>query len=77
VTFYGPSMEDFSQEAALLEAAGAGIRIAHEQELLQGILKMLEHPSDALERGMRGQAVVRANMGAARRYAEMVIKHIG
>jgi hypothetical protein len=40
-------------------------------------LKMLEHPSDALERGMRGQAVVRANMGAARRYAEMVIKHIG
>jgi 3-deoxy-D-manno-octulosonic-acid transferase len=76
VTFYGPSMEDFSQEAAMLEAAGAGIRITNDQELLRGILQILHEPRDAQERGKRGQAVVRANMGAAERYAEMIIRHI-
>jgi len=76
VTFYGPSMEDFSQEAALLEAAGAGIRINNAQELLWGILRMLDDPKDALERGKRGQAAVRENMGAAERYAEMVIRSL-
>ena len=44
VIFYGPSMEDFSQEAALLEDAGAGIRIANTRELLKGILKILADP---------------------------------
>lgn len=76
VIFYGPSMEDFSQEAALLEAAGAGIRIGNAQELLRSILQVLDDPKDALERGKRGQSVVNANMGAAERYAEMVIRYI-
>jgi 3-deoxy-D-manno-octulosonic-acid transferase len=73
VIFYGPSMEDFSQEAALLEDAGAGRRIADEQALLEGIRKVIADPQDLQARGQRGQAVVRANMGAAARYAEMII----
>ena len=77
VIFYGPSMEDFSQEAVLLEGAGAGIRIANTQELLEGILQLLADPQDLRARGESGRAVVRANMGAAERYAEMVIKRIG
>ena len=76
VIFYGPSMEDFSQEAALLEAAGAGIRISNAQELLRGVLQVLDDPKDALERGKRGQSVVNANMGAAERYAEMVVRFL-
>ncbi len=77
VIFYGPSMEDFSQEAALLEEAGAGIRIHNTQELSEGLLHILADPQDLLARGESGQAVVRANMGAAERYAEMVARYIG
>jgi 3-deoxy-D-manno-octulosonic-acid transferase len=77
VIFYGPSMEDFSQEAALLEDAGAGIRIRDARELSEGMLEILADPQDARRRGERGRAVVLANMGAAERYAEMIIGHTG
>jgi len=77
VIFYGPSMEDFSQEAALLEDAGAGIRIRDARELSEGMLEILADPQDARRRGERGRAVVLANMGAAERYAEMIIRHTG
>lgn len=77
VIFYGPSMEDFTQEAALLEDAGAGIRITGARELLQGILKVLADPYDLRVRGERGKEVVRANMGAAGRYAEMINRYLG
>ncbi len=77
VIFYGPSMEDFSQEAMLLEEAGAGIRIHNARELSEGILQLLADPQDAKRRGERGQAVVLANRGAAERYAEMVNRYIG
>lgn len=76
VVFYGPSMEDFGQEAALLEDAGAGIRIAGAQELLKGITQLLADPQGLCARGERGRAVVRANMGAAERYAQIVIRCI-
>lgn len=76
VIFYGPSMEDFSQEAALLEHAGAGIRVNNARELSERMLQVLADPQDAQRRGERGRAVVLANMGAAERYAEMVLKFI-
>ena len=77
VIFYGPSMEDFSEEKALLEEVGCGVTIKNEQELLQGILQALEHPEDLEARGARGKAVVAANMGAAARYAERIVGEIG
>ena len=77
VIFYGPSMEDFSEEKDLLEDAGAGITINNAQELLQGILHVLGDPEELMRRGIRGQAVVAANMGAAARYAEMINRLIG
>lgn len=76
VIFYGPSMEDFSQEATLLENAGVGIRIADAKELLQAILNVLADPNDLRARGERGKVVVRVNMGAALRYAEMINKYL-
>jgi 3-deoxy-D-manno-octulosonic-acid transferase len=74
--FYGPSMEDFSQEAALLEAAGAGVRISGERELLEGMQRLLAAPEELRVRGENGRAAVRANMGAAGRYAAMIVKHL-
>jgi len=71
------SMDDFSSEAALLESAGAGIRIHNAGELMEKILQTLADPQDAQKRGERGRAVVLANRGAAKRYAEMVIRYIG
>jgi len=41
VIFYGPFMDDFSTEAALLEDAGAGIRIRNPIELLENIAESL------------------------------------
>ncbi|HOW56380.1 MAG TPA: glycosyltransferase N-terminal domain-containing protein [Smithellaceae bacterium] len=73
VIFYGPSMEDFSEEKELLEQAGAGITIRNAAELQAGIFKLLESPQDLAARGARGQAVVEANKGAAARYADFII----
>ncbi len=76
VIFYGPSMEDFTQEAKLLEDAGAGIRVNNADELLLGILTALADPDDLRALGERGRAVVRANMGAAEKYAATINRHL-
>jgi 3-deoxy-D-manno-octulosonic-acid transferase len=76
VIFYGPSMEDFSDEKTLLEKAGAGVEIRDAAELLQGIVHLLENPGELEQRGMRGKAVVAANMGAAARYAELIGRYL-
>jgi 3-deoxy-D-manno-octulosonic-acid transferase len=72
VIFYGPSMEDFSEEKVLLEEVGCGVTISNEDELLQQILQVLGNTEELEARGARGKAVVAANMGAAVRYAEMI-----
>jgi 3-deoxy-D-manno-octulosonic-acid transferase len=77
VIFYGPSMEDFTEEKALLEKAGAGVTIRNAEELLQGIICALENPEELARRGARGKAIVAANMGAAARYAELINRYIG
>jgi len=74
VIFYGPSMDDFSEEKALLEEAGCGVTIRSAEELLQKILRVLEYPEELEKRGAAGKAVVAANMGAAARYAEMIVR---
>jgi 3-deoxy-D-manno-octulosonic-acid transferase len=76
VIFYGPSMEDFSQEKDLLEEAGCGNTIRNEDELLKGIIQMLARPEELASRGERGKAVVLANIGASAGYADLISKHI-
>ena len=76
VIFYGPSMEDFSAEKALMEEAGCGVTIKNAEELLRGIIRMLDNPAEMKQRGERGKAVVLANIGAAARYADLISKHI-
>jgi 3-deoxy-D-manno-octulosonic-acid transferase len=77
VVFYGPSMEDFSNEKALLEAVGGGVTVNSGDELLHGVLSLLAHPEDLAGRGERGRAVVMANQGAARRYADLIRESLG
>jgi 3-deoxy-D-manno-octulosonic-acid transferase len=72
VVFYGPSMEDFSQERAILEGVGAGIMIQNEQGLYEGIMSLIRNPGEMRDRGQKGREAVAANMGASVRYAEMV-----
>jgi 3-deoxy-D-manno-octulosonic-acid transferase len=76
VIFYGPSMEDFSAEKALMEEAGCGVTIKNAEELLHGIIQTLENPAEMKRRGERGKAVVLSNIGAAARYADLISKHI-
>jgi 3-deoxy-D-manno-octulosonic-acid transferase len=76
VIFYGPSMEDFSAEKALMEEAGCGVTVNNAEELLRGIIQALENPAEMQRRGERGKAVVLANIGAAARYADLISKHI-
>jgi 3-deoxy-D-manno-octulosonic-acid transferase len=76
VVFYGPSMEDFTAEKALLEKVGAGVMINNKKELLQGIIDLLAKPGDLASRGAHGKEVVAANMGAATRYAELISKNL-
>ena len=76
VVFYGPFMDDFHREAALLEEAGAGIRITGEDELLEGILKLLQDQAELNRRGENGKSVVLANMGAAKRHAHVILSQL-
>jgi 3-deoxy-D-manno-octulosonic-acid transferase len=76
VIFYGPSMEDFSEEKNLLEDVGCGTTIKSAEELLQEILQALKNPEELQRRGDRGKSVILANIGAAARYADLISKHI-
>ncbi|KUG22397.1 3-deoxy-d-manno-octulosonic-acid transferase [hydrocarbon metagenome] len=76
VIFYGPSMEDFSQERTLLEDVGCGITIRSEEELSRGIITLLSCPDEIINRGEKGREVVLANIGASARYADLIGKYI-
>jgi len=76
VIFYGPFMEDFSQEKTLMEEAGCGITVRSEEELLKGIIQILDNPEEMKTRGEKGKAVVLANIGASAGYADLISEHI-
>ena len=77
VVFYGPSMEDFLDEKALLEEAGAGIPVRNAAELLEGMKALLSDPAELSRRGAEGQKRVLSSRGAAERYAAMIVKNLG
>ena len=73
VIFYGPFMDDFREERALLETTGAGITVRDGAELLQGILQMMADRPDLARRGEAGRRLVAANSGAAGCYADLIM----
>jgi 3-deoxy-D-manno-octulosonic-acid transferase len=72
VVFYGPHMEDFREERALLEEAGAGIAVRTGGELFEKIGEFLANPELLRLRGEAGRRAVAANKGAAERYADLI-----
>jgi 3-deoxy-D-manno-octulosonic-acid transferase len=76
VIFYGPHMEDFRDEKALLEKTGAGIMVRNGEELLDGILRLMADPDALTNKGEGGRKIVAANMGAAQRYAALIKKYL-
>ncbi len=72
VVFYGPHMEDFRDERALLEEAGAGVVVLNGGELFAGIRDLLGNPDLLRLRGEAGRRAVAANKGAAERYADLI-----
>ncbi|MBW2650325.1 MAG: 3-deoxy-D-manno-octulosonic acid transferase [Deltaproteobacteria bacterium] len=76
VVLYGPSMEDFMDERERLEMAGGGITVRNGIELLAETLKLMEDPEALHRKGEAGREIVASNMGAARRYAEMIAKNL-
>ena len=77
VIFYGPFMDDFLEEKALLETVGAGIAVHNGAELAEGILKLLADPASLTSRGEAGRCAVAANAGASARYGEMIGEQLG
>lgn len=72
VVFFGPSMDNFLDAKALLEAAGAGITVRDPGELAEKAIWFLGHP-DALEScGTRGREAVLKNPNAAEKHAEVI-----
>ncbi|MDY6988532.1 MAG: 3-deoxy-D-manno-octulosonic acid transferase [Thermodesulfobacteriota bacterium] len=70
--FFGPSMENFLDAKALLEAAGAGITVKDPEELAEKAIWFLVHP-DALEQsGARGREAVLNSPNAAEKHAEVI-----
>lgn len=72
VVFYGPFMDDFREEKAMLEEAGTGVTVKNKADLLAGIVKMMADPGDLARRSERGRRMITANMGASGRYAELI-----
>ncbi len=77
VIFYGPHMDDFTEEKNLLESVGCGITVRNPKDLLKKILQALKDPAATEERGARGKKIVAANKGAAARYAAMINSYLG
>jgi 3-deoxy-D-manno-octulosonic-acid transferase len=72
IVFYGPFMDDFRDERALLEEAGAGIAVRNGGELFERIRGLLENPDLLRLKGEAGRRAVAANKGAAVRYADLI-----
>ena len=72
VVFHGPFMDDFRDERALLEEAGAGITIRDGEDLYAGIRGLLDDPDLLRRKGEAGRRAVAANRGAAVRYADLI-----
>ncbi len=77
MVFYGPSMEDFLDEKAILEEIGAGIPVKNGRELLGAIMTALSDPATLDKKGRAAQAAVAENRGSSRKYAALILKTLG
>lgn len=63
----GPSIENFSDVAEPLLAAGALALVDSPDALAEALIDYLDHPGDAQQKGQAGRAVINAQQGALKR----------
>jgi 3-deoxy-D-manno-octulosonic-acid transferase len=74
VVFYGPSMEDFPEEQAVLEESGAGRMVGGADALCEGILNALRSPETLARDGRKGREAILRHRGASDRYAGRIVE---
>src|SRR5690606_33994638 len=71
----GPILHNFTQVAALLDAAAALQRVAGEQELAEALKKLFREDAMRRERGRAAAQVVAAHRGALARLVAVLEQH--
>lgn len=74
--FYGPSMADFQDAVQILEAAGAGFMVRDAAELAERLQAFRRDPEAYRQACRRAGEAARAQLGAARKQAEMIIEDL-
>jgi 3-deoxy-D-manno-octulosonic-acid transferase len=69
---YGKHMNNFEEEARLLNRSGGGIQIDHPKELYATLHRLLTQPEERNERGRWAEETIRANQGAVQRTVELI-----
>ena len=69
---FGPHTENARQAAEILEAVGAGIRVADAADLARAVVALLGDPPEARRRGEEGQRALAAHRGSAERAAGLI-----
>jgi len=72
MVFYGPSMEDFLDAKALLEAVDAGIPVSGPGMLAEKAAWFLNRPDALKTRGARAREAVLGNQNAAEKHAKVI-----
>ncbi len=68
---FGPHTENARHSAEILEAVGAGIRVADASNLARAVVALLADPREARRRGEAGRRALAAHRGSAERAAEL------
>jgi len=74
VVLYGPSMEDFLDARALLEAAEAGMTVSDPGMLADKAIWFLRNPQELRKYGDRARQAVLKNQGAAQKHARVIAR---
>jgi 3-deoxy-D-manno-octulosonic-acid transferase len=69
---HGPHMQNFRDVTAMAQAAGASIVCDSSESLAKALLELLDHPEQRQSMGAAARELVRANVGASRRYAQAI-----
>lgn len=72
VVLYGPSMEDFLDAKASLEAVGAGLEVSDPEMMAEKVIWFLDHPEALKKYGELGKRVALKNQGAAQKHAQVI-----
>jgi len=69
---FGPHTQNARHAAEILEAVGAGIRVADAEGLARSVVALLRDPREARRRGEEGLRALSAHRGSAERAAQLV-----